>query len=66
MSFDEYLIENSKLYKIKLSAMEIGLLHSILTRYITSEENKDRGIDIANITNNRLKEVITKIYAKGR
>lgn len=67
ISFDEYLIRNSKDYKIKLTAMEIGFLHSLLDRYMKDEDNKTRCLDIATyINNNRLKPLINKIYKKSR
>ena len=62
MSFYEYLITNSKKYKIPLSAIEIGFLHSLLLDYVKDESNKDKGIDIANIINEKLCKIISKIY----
>lgn len=65
-SFDEYLIDTSRKYKIPLSAMEIGFLHSLLSRYAEDEENKNRGLEIANIINGKMNTVITKIRKSGR
>lgn len=65
-SFDEYLIDISHKYKIPLSSMEIGFLHSLLSRYAEDEENKDRGLEIANIINGKLNTVVTKIRKSGR
>lgn len=65
-SFDEYLIDTSRKYKISLSAMEIGFLHSLLNRYAEDEENKNRGLEIANIINGKMNTVITEIRKSGR
>lgn len=65
-SFDEYLIDTSRKYKIPLSAMEIGFLSSLLSRYAEDEENKNRGLEIANIINGKMNTVITEIRKSGR
>lgn len=65
-SFDEYLIDTSRKYKIPLSAMEIGFLSSLLSRYAEDEDNKNRGLEIANIINGKMNTVITRIRKSGR
>ena len=65
-SFDEYLIDTSRKYKIPLSAIEIGFLSSLLSRYAEDEENKNRGLEIANIINGKMNTVITEIRKSGR
>lgn len=64
-SFDEYLINNSKEYNLKITAMEVGFLESILSKYISDKENEHRAKDIAAILKGRLKPIISKIYEKG-
>lgn len=64
-SLDEYLISNSKEYNLKITAMEVGFLESILSRYISADENEHRAKDIAVILKERLKPIIYKIYKKG-
>ena len=64
-SFDEYLISNSKEYNLKITAMEVGFLESILSRYINDKENEHKAKDIAAILKERLGPIISKIYKKG-
>lgn len=66
MTFTEYLNKNCKTYKMKITSMELGFLHSVLSRYIEDENNKDRGIDIANMIKEKVDEIVTEIYKKGR
>ena len=63
-TYDEYLLKTSHEYKIRLTAMEIGFLHSLLLEYIKDEENKDKGVDIATFIDNKLNETIDKIRSK--
>lgn len=64
MTYDEYLLQNSNTYKIKLTAIEIGFLHSLLREYIENESNKDKGIDVAEFTRNKLDKIISKIRSE--
>lgn len=64
-SFDEYLIGNSKEYNLKITAMEVGFLDGILSKYIDDKENEYRAKDVAVILEKRLKPIISKIYRKG-
>lgn len=63
-SFDEYLIDSSKEYNLKITAMEAALLDGILSRYIDDKENEHRAKDVAAIFKKRLKSIISKIYKK--
>lgn len=60
----EYLFYNSKEYKLKITAMEVGFLESILSKYIDDKENEHRTKDVAVILKERLNPIISKIYKK--
>lgn len=45
-SFDEYLIGNSKEYNLKITAMEVGFLDGILSKYVDDNENEHWAKDV--------------------
>ena len=63
-SLDEYLLYNSKEYNLKITAMEVGFLESILRKYIDDKENEHRAKGVAVILKERLNPIISKIYKK--
>lgn len=60
--FDKGLIRNSKEHKMPITAIEVGFLIGLLDDYIKNENNKDKGIHIAEyIKNNRIDKIREKI-----